>query len=142
MSPEELDKVRVKEARRLWDAQTDQEKALAGNPPPIEIAARLAREGWTPPDPISPRLRAAREWLKGPPCLFQPNAVDAGSADYHETSKAFLAGVAWAVEKAGPVVSALEAFGNPRFAELRNLAVVAEAREITTTYRQEIGDER
>ena len=51
MTNEELDRARADEAHRLW-----QKGGLMGNP--VIIAARLAREGWTPPDPL---LKEARE---------------------------------------------------------------------------------
>ena len=45
MTPEELDKARAKEARRIFD------EAPSGVPGHVAtIAARLAREGWTPVD--------------------------------------------------------------------------------------------
>lgn len=58
MTPEELDKARAEEAWRKCDALgfgKDYES-------PTIIAARLAREGWTPPPPpVDPDLLAVRE---------------------------------------------------------------------------------
>jgi len=56
MTPEELDKARAKEARRIWDSSN-------GLCPisPAQIAARLAREGWTPPPPVDPDVLVVRE---------------------------------------------------------------------------------
>jgi hypothetical protein len=56
MTNEELDEARAKEARRIWDSSN-------GLCPisPAQIAARLAREGWTPPPPVDPVLLAVRE---------------------------------------------------------------------------------
>ncbi len=54
MSPEELDRATADEAWRLWQIQG------ADHPQPAIIAARLAREGWTPP-PVDPDLLAVRE---------------------------------------------------------------------------------
>lgn len=52
MTNEELDKARVKEAQRLFLDGSDES-------PTILIAARLAREGWTPPEPVDPDLAEA-----------------------------------------------------------------------------------
>lgn len=52
MTDEELDLARAEEARRLWTAQEGIQ------PHDTVIAARLAREGWTPTDPL---LIEARE---------------------------------------------------------------------------------
>jgi hypothetical protein len=51
MTNEELDEATADEAWRLLDE--GQDVAL--------IAARLAREGWTPPEPVDPDLVAVRE---------------------------------------------------------------------------------
>jgi hypothetical protein len=55
MTPEELDEERANEARR---------RRGPGSPLVEDaiIAARLAREGWTPPPPVDPDLLAFREW--------------------------------------------------------------------------------
>jgi hypothetical protein len=55
MTNEEIDKARADEAWRLWQIQG------ADHPQPAIIAARLAREGWTPPPPVDPDLLAVRE---------------------------------------------------------------------------------
>lgn len=47
----ELDQARAQEANRLWG------EAING-PHVAIIAARLAREGWTPPDPLEAEIRA------------------------------------------------------------------------------------
>jgi hypothetical protein len=60
MTNEELDEARAKEAWRLWndeDGVTDEGHAV--------IAARLAREGWTPPEPVDPDVLAFEQWFKG-----------------------------------------------------------------------------
>ncbi len=54
MTPEELDKARAEEA---WRTSGDYSVARVAT-----IAARLAREGWTPPEPVDPDLLAFREW--------------------------------------------------------------------------------
>lgn len=55
MTPEELDMARVDEAQRIFWAGNG-----AGKGPAI-IAARLAREGWTPPPPVDSAVLAVRE---------------------------------------------------------------------------------
>jgi len=51
MTDEELDEARAKEAQRIWAMSP-----LNGVSSCV-IAARLAREGWTPPDPVLLRAR-------------------------------------------------------------------------------------
>jgi hypothetical protein len=55
MTPEELDKATADEAWRLLEEGQDV----------AAIAARLAREGWTPPEPVDPDVLAYREWEVG-----------------------------------------------------------------------------
>jgi hypothetical protein len=55
MTPEELDEARAIEAQRRW-AHSEQTGSSSW-----VIAARLAREGWTPPEPVDPDLLIARE---------------------------------------------------------------------------------
>jgi hypothetical protein len=56
MTPEELDKARASEAWRILGGVSPHADRLA------ETAARLAREGWTPPPPpVDPDLLAVRE---------------------------------------------------------------------------------
>jgi len=54
MTNEELDNARVKEAQRLFLDGSDES-------PTILIAARLAREGWTPPVGVDPDLAEAED---------------------------------------------------------------------------------
>jgi len=71
MSPEELDKARAKEAWRVWNDEggvTDEGHAV--------IAARLAREGWTPPEPVDPDVLAFREWRASPDYEVQSREHD------------------------------------------------------------------
>ena len=60
MTNEELDEARAKEALRIWDEEdgvTDEGHAV--------IAARLARENWTPPEPVvDPDVLAFEEWWR------------------------------------------------------------------------------
>jgi hypothetical protein len=62
MSNEELDKARAKEAWRIYDGGI----YGAGYERLAAIAARLAREGWTPPEPVDPDVLAYEGWLEGP----------------------------------------------------------------------------
>lgn len=57
MTPEELDRARAQEAYRIH-ARDDDETML-------ECAARLAREGWTPPPALPADLMRAREIVAG-----------------------------------------------------------------------------
>ena len=56
LTPEQLDKARAEEALRLFHSAS-----RTPSPPVAEIAARLAREGWTPNPPVDPEVLAARE---------------------------------------------------------------------------------
>ncbi len=60
MTPEELDEARAKEAWRLWMGR---QKADSSS---WVIAARLARENWTPPEPVDPDVLAVRGVLARP----------------------------------------------------------------------------
>ena len=127
MTPEELDKARVKEARRLWHEQG------APHPQPIYIAARLAREGWTPPAPISPRVKAAREWLKGKSIVpAVSRSIDQGEFDDDAEAVGFLAGFAAAVKLAEPVVKEAK--------RLVEEYLDPDGDDAITTYRQSIGE--
>jgi hypothetical protein len=62
MTNEELDAARAKEAERRWDEATEGGTRPTWVPLGV-IAARLARENWTPPEPVvDPDLAAFREW--------------------------------------------------------------------------------
>ena len=64
MTPEELDEATVKEAKRRWlSTPALRIRGTLGEDAPF-IAARLAREGWTPPEPepVDPDILAFREW--------------------------------------------------------------------------------
>jgi hypothetical protein len=56
MTNEELDEARVDEAWRV--------AAREGHGKISIIAARLAREGWTPPEPVDPDVLAYWDWHK------------------------------------------------------------------------------
>jgi len=65
MTNEELDEARAKEAERLWDEATEGGTRPTWVPLGV-IAARLARENWTPPA-VDPDLLAFREWVATSP---------------------------------------------------------------------------
>jgi hypothetical protein len=56
MTNEELDRARGAEAYRLWESA----ESRVGEENRAMIAARLAREGWTPPPPVDPDVLAVR----------------------------------------------------------------------------------
>ena len=88
MTNEELDEARVKEGRRIV-----QDRHPAHIPQVGEVArevARLAREGWTPPETVSNDLLAARAHAKA--SGWAAAAVDAGSCDHTDEVVSFLAG--------------------------------------------------
>ena len=113
MSPEELDKARAEEAIRLTKVD-----GFFSTSEAVKHAARLAREGWTPPDPISPRVMAAEEYAA---------EVSEYRAWCQATKEDFLAGFAAAVKLAEPIMTALQ-----RMEPISGGMI--------TTYRQSIGD--
>jgi hypothetical protein len=96
MTNEELDKARADEAWRKCDALgfgKDYES-------PTIIAARLAREGWTPPEPVDPDVLAYREWeVSQLTDHFDREKVLAGKWDRGVTATAYLAGARMAREQ-------------------------------------------
>lgn len=107
MSPEELDEARAKEAYREW-----QEQGCQGDDTidVASIAARLAREGWTPPEPVvDPDILAFREWAAQGP--GNPRwAIEAGQWDNGLAAHTFLAGARMARERERERASLLEAY--------------------------------
>ena len=101
MSPEEqLDEARAEEAYRQWQedgCQGDDTLDVAA------IAARLARENWTPPEPeVDPDVLAFREWAAKDWVERYPAEVDdvrRGNRDGCDIAKAFLAGARMAREQ-------------------------------------------
>lgn len=89
----------------------------------------LQRDNWTPPDPISPRVRAAREWAK-------THWANEGSRKASEVD--FLAGFAAAVEKAAVLRSVIRKTAG-MFST--SAAVTSELLAADETYRQSIGEE-
>jgi hypothetical protein len=82
MTPEELDKATADEAWRLLEEGQDV----------AVIAARLAREGWKPPEPVDPDVLAYREWGSKIENAAYREAVLAGEWDHCFAAKAFVAG--------------------------------------------------
>ena len=108
MNPEKLDEARAKEARRRWNSNDPTIPDIATG------AARLAREGWTPPEPepVDPDILAFREWAT----KEWPIASEAASGGHMDTTRyaqAYLAGARMAREqereRAGPLVEYVEA---------------------------------
>jgi hypothetical protein len=63
-----------------------------------QTAARLAREGWTPPEPVDPDVLAFRAWA----CALYPyveNDIRAGGFDDEILAQAYLAGARMAREQ-------------------------------------------
>lgn len=102
MTPEELDEARGIEAQRRWmtEGQTGSSSWA--------VAARLAREGWTPPEPVDPDVLAFGDWYVSQD--GKPGLRDA-----------YLAGAHMAREQAAAVsdalVEALEDYGNWDYCE-------------------------
>ena len=82
MTNEELDEARAKEA--------------GGDP---VKAARLAREGWTPPKPVDPDVLAFREWYAGEWPLQTGESILAGAWDHCIAATGYLAGARMAREQ-------------------------------------------
>ena len=90
MKPEELDKATADEAWRIMEEGQDV----------AVIAARLAREGWTPPEPVDPDVLAYREWeVSQLTDHFDREKVLAGKWDRGVTATAYLAGARMAREQ-------------------------------------------
>jgi hypothetical protein len=90
MTHEELDKATADEAWRLLEEGQDV----------VAIAARLAREGWKPPEPVDPDVLAYREWEAGSAIdpIYRDKAL-AGEWDHYPSAKAFVAGARMAREQ-------------------------------------------
>ena len=89
MTNEELDEARVKEGWRIVQDRPPTHVFFFG-----EVGrevARLAREGWTPPEPVSDDVLAMREWLKSDGFYGETN-IDAGACDDTTDARAYLAG--------------------------------------------------
>jgi hypothetical protein len=81
----------------ITEEQLDEARAKEAGGDPVK-AARLAREGWTPPEPVDPDILAFRDWVK----TLWPNVPDDamhGSMDYTDAAKGFVAGARMAREQ-------------------------------------------
>ena len=117
MTNEELDEARAKEAKRLWGSNiwSPGDVSAVAN-----IAARLARENWTPPEPVvDPDVLAFRKWFAG----YDPNIKKlalTGKWDESQFSRAYLAGARMAREREQERVKVLvkfvERYSGPRAA--------------------------
>ena len=107
---EQLDEARAKEAERLWESFRD-----GGVSSPSIVAARLARENWTPPEPVvdpdllDPDVLAWREWVSRQHPLLLPHNVD-----FSHLKNAYLAGARMAREREQERAKVLEAFVKSR----------------------------
>ena len=133
MTPEELDEARTREAMRLWGSNIWKpgDVSAVGN-----IAARLAREGWTPPEPVvDPDLLAFREWGERRFGVNTASAYRLGDCDDTAIADAYLAGASMAREqereRAGPLVEFVEDHSR------RLDGVGARAHDILAKYRGE-----
>jgi len=100
MTNEELDEARGNEAYELWCRdQPDGTKGYA----PVQVAiraARLAREGWTPPEPVvDPDILAFREWFAQRAGSATKSDILAGHWDSISDADAYLAGARMARER-------------------------------------------
>jgi hypothetical protein len=100
MTNEELDEARGNEAYELWCRdQPDGTKGYA----PVQVAiraARLAREGWTPPEPVvDPDILAFREWGERRFGVNTASAYRLGDCDDTAIADAYLAGARMARER-------------------------------------------
>ncbi len=134
MTPEQLDKARLDDARCYAEesdpAANDGQKLVKA----FERYRHHVVSNWTPPAPTNPRVMAMREYLKIATILPGPD-IDAGKVDYRFDAKAFLAGFAAAVKLAEPLVARfIYQTERPGLVDHVN-------REMITTYRQSIGDE-
>ena len=96
MTNEELDEARAKEALR----ETDEANRYFTFLEVATLAARLAREGWTPPEPVDPDVLAFREWMiatSGTPEYREE--VLAGKWDRSVSALGFFAGARMAREQ-------------------------------------------
>ena len=96
MTPEELDEARAKEAERICDIENSQSWTLQEL---ATIAARLARENWTPPEPVDPDVLAFREFAVRTGLGHLPSSAMAGKLDNGRVAKAYLAGARMAREQ-------------------------------------------
>ena len=97
MTNEELDEARAKEAERLWERFRD-----GGASSSSVVAARLARENWTPPvpEPVDPDVLAFEDY--------------AGAVGLRSFQDAYLAGARMAREREQERAKVLVEFAKSR----------------------------
>ena len=137
MTPEKLDEARAKEAVRIWSSQPVAAVRLDA---PAAIAARLAREGWTPPEPVDPDVLAFREWVTT--IYASPSKrilANRGDYDNDPEAQAYLAGARMAREQERERAKVLVEFiGRVRPGFFNNLDHANhEARKVLAKYRGE-----
>ena len=135
MSPEQM-KARVneiaQEAYRRRAEQTHPGHDI--DAPTVVMAVELALSGWTPPPKVSPRVLAAREWLRT--VVAVPSDVDAGRLDQGVLAESFLAGFKAAEELAKPLVKAMQdVAGAKQGVTFRSVLSIA-----IQTYHQAMGE--
>jgi len=105
MTPEKLDDAVAVEALRICEERPEGLKFRE----PARTAARLAREGWTPPEPVDPDILAYRKWMAGSvPGSAAREKVLAGEWDRYSAATAFVAGARMAREQEQERAKALE----------------------------------
>ena len=105
MTPEELDRARADEADRIFEQEYTPETSRA------ILAARLAREGWTPPVK-DPDVLAFRGWLKAWG-RHSHRSIDMGELDDELGGQAYLAGCTRGREGTKGLVAALDWYADP-----------------------------
>lgn len=118
MTPEKLDEARAKEAVRIWSSQPLPSGEVSA---PAAIAARLAREGWTPPKPVDPDLLAFREFAsKAARSASLAESYRDGDMDSCASAYLFLAGARMAREqereRAKVLMECVERYAGPHAA--------------------------
>ena len=120
MTPEELDEARAKEALR----EADEANRYFTHFETATLAARLAREGWTPPEPVvDPDILAFREWFHERLAKWDTASKEAtlkGRLDTSGQAKAYLAGARMAAgrerERAKVLEECVERYAGPHAA--------------------------
>ena len=120
MTPEELDEARTREAMRLWGSNIWKpgDVSAVGN-----IAARLARENWTPPPAVDPYILAFREWASNK----SPNGARMYRSGVHDTgyvAQCFLAGARTATRRELERAALLARCMRQEAARLRELSTI------------------
>jgi hypothetical protein len=100
MTNEELDAAVAREAERRWREAGGAVGLVRSLSEVATIAARLRREGWTPPEPVDPAVEAYREWeLSKIVNVACREAVLAGRWDRSVTAIGFISGFRMARER-------------------------------------------